>query len=419
MTTLRSFRHRNYRILFPANAVSNIGTWAQRVAQDWLVLELTGSSFYLGIVTGLQFVPALLFSMHGGKMADRLNKRLVLIYCNLGGFISSVALGILILTDLIQLWHVFFFAFTLGLASALDAPVRQAFTSEIVGKEDLPNAVSLNSANFNAARLIGPGLSGLLIAAFGTGPSFLLNALSFLGVVFALVAIREEELFIEVKPNLDSKVREAVAYIRARPDLYGTMIVVFFAATFGFNFAIYNALMTTKVFGLGVEVFGALGSILAIGSLTGALVSARFEKERTPKRVMFGAIGFGIALICGSQAPNFTVYALILPVTGFVALLTMITANSLMQTRTDPAIRGRVMGVYLTVFLGGTPIGSPLLGALAGAIGIRWTMLICGIITALPGLITYLLLREKIGNPASYAVDDVLESAIETTIDEK
>jgi MFS family permease len=410
VATLRSFKHRNYRILYPANAVSNIGTWAQRVAQDWLVLELTGSSLYLGIVTGLQFAPALLFSMQGGKMADRFNKRMVLIYCNLGGFISSLALGLLIVTDLIQLWHVFFFAFTLGLASALDAPVRQAFTSEIVGKADLPNAVSLNSANFNAARLIGPGLSGLLIAAFGTGPSFLLNAISFLGVIAALYAIREGELFIEAKPNLDSKVREAIAYIRARPDLYGTMIVVFFATTFGFNFAIYNALMTTKVFGLGVEVFGALGSILAIGSLAGALVSAKFERKRTPKQVMFGVMGFGVALMFGSQSPNFTVYAVILPFTGFVALLTMITANSLMQVRTDPVIRGRVMGVYLTVFLGGTPIGSPILGALAGAIGIRWTMLICGGITALSGAITYYILKEKIGNPESYSVDDVLDT---------
>lgn len=415
MSTLRSFRHRNYRIIFPANAVSNIGTWAQRVAQDWLVLELTGSSLYLGIVTGLQFLPALLFSMHAGKMADRLNKRLLLVYCNFGGFLSSFALGILILSDLIQLWHVLFFAFTLGLASALDAPVRQAFTSEVVGKEDLPNAVSLNSANFNAARLIGPGLSGLLIAAFGTGPSFLLNALSFLGVMFALMAIKEDELFIETKPNLDSKVREAIAYIRARPDLYGTMIVVFFAATFGFNFAIYNALMTTKVFGLGVEVFGALGSILAFGSFSGALVSARLERHRSPRNVMFGTIVFGFVLIFASQAPNFTIYALILPLIGFIALLTMVTANSLMQTRTDPAIRGRVMGVYLTVFLGGTPLGSPILGALAGAIGIRWTIVLCGLATAIPALITYLLLKEKIGNPPSYAVDDVLD----TSYDEK
>lgn len=415
MSTLRSFRHRNYRIIFPANIVSNIGTWAQRVAQDWLVLELTGSSFYLGIVTGLQFLPALFFSMHGGKMADKFNKRLVLIYCNLGGFLSSFSLAILIVSDLIQLWHVFIFAFTLGLASALDAPVRQAFTSEVVGKDDLPNAVSLNSANFNAARLIGPGLSGLLIAAFGTGPSFFLNALSFLGVMVALMAIKEEELFIEAKPNLDSKLREAIAYIRARPDLYGTMIVVFFAATFGFNFTIYNALMTTKVFGLGVEVFGALGSILAVGSFTGALVSARLERHRSPKNVMFGAIGFGILLIVASQMPNFTSYALILPLIGFIALLTMITANSLVQTRTDPAIRGRVMGIYLTLFLGGTPLGSPILGAIAGAIGIRWTIVLCGLATAIPALITYLLLKERIGNPLSYAVDDVLE----TSYDEK
>jgi len=240
--TLRSFRHRNYRILFPANAVSNTGTWAQRIAQDWLVLELTGSSIYLGIVTGLQFAPALLFSMQGGKLADQFNKRILLIYCNFGGFISSLALGLLIVTENIQLWHIFLFAFTSGLASALDAPVRQAFTAEVVGKRDLPNAVSLNSANFNAARLIGPGISGLLIAAFGTGPSFLLNALSFLGVIIVLMTIREKELFLEKKPAMKSKIREALSYIKRRPDLFGTMTVVFFATTFGFNFAIYNAL---------------------------------------------------------------------------------------------------------------------------------------------------------------------------------
>ena len=187
--------------------------------------------------------------------------------------------------------------------------------------------------------------------------------------------------------------------------------MVFFGATFGFNFAIYNALMTTKEFGLGVEVFGALGSILAIGSLSAAIISAKFEKRRTPKRVMLGVLGFGVALMVGSQSPNFTTYALILPITGFIALLTMITANSLMQVRTDPAIRGRVMGVYLTVFLGGTPIGSPILGALAGVIGIRWTMFLCGAITALSGLITYIWLKDRIGNPASYAVEDVLDTS--------
>lgn len=408
--TLRSFRHRNYRILFPANAVSNTGTWAQRIAQDWLVLELTGSSIYLGIVTGLQFAPALLFSMQGGKLADEFNKRILLIYCNFGGFISSLALGLLIVTENIQLWHIFLFAFTSGLVSALDAPVRQAFTAEVVGKRDLPNAVSLNSANFNAARLIGPGISGLLIAAFGTGPSFLLNALSFLGVIIVLMTIREKELFLEKKPAMKSKIREALSYIKRRPDLFGTMTVVFFATTFGFNFAIYNALMTTKVFDLGVEVFGALGSILAIGSLTGAIVSAKLEKRRTPKAVMFGVFIFGIFLIFGSVAPNFMIYALILPVTGFIALLTMITANSLVQVRSDPAIRGRVMGVYLTVFLGGTPIGSPLLGALAAWIGIRWTMFICGTITATSGVIVYLWLKDRIGNPESYAIDDVLDT---------
>ena len=192
----RSFRHRNFRILFPANTVSNIGSWAQRIAQDWLVLELTNNNgTYLGLVTAVQFAPVLLFSLHGGVLADRLDKRKVLIATNIVGGAASIALGALVMTDVVVLWHVFALAGLLGISTAIDAPVRQAFTSELVGHEDLPNAVSLNSANFNGGRLIGPAVSGLLIAAFGTGPSFLINGASYFFVIFALLKLNKKTFF--------------------------------------------------------------------------------------------------------------------------------------------------------------------------------------------------------------------------------
>ncbi len=410
---MRSFKHRNFRILYPASTASNIGTWAQRVAQDWLVLQLTGSGTYVGLVVGLQFLPALLLSMQGGKLADRFNKRRTLIICNISGGLSAAILGTLVVTEQVKLWHVFFFAFTLGTASAIDAPVRQSFTAEIVGKADLPNAVSLNSANFNLARLIGPGLSGLLIAAFGTGPSFLLNAVSYLFIITALLFLRERDMFIENKPNLNAKISEAFRYVKARPDIYAVMITVFFTATFGLNFMLFNTLMTTKVFGKGAAAYGALGSILAIGSLTGALISARLEKKRHPSYVMQGSALFGVIVVIESFAPTFTVYACLLPIGGCIALLTLVSANSMVQVRTDPAIRGRVMGIYLTIFMGGTPLGSPLIGWLSTTIGVRQTMFICGSITFAAATLVYLKFKNRIETPASFLVGDVLETTYE------
>jgi MFS family permease len=233
----RSFRHRNFRILFPANALSNIGTWAQRVAQDWLVLELTDNNgFYLGLVTAIQFAPVLLFSLQGGAMADRIDKRKLLIWTNVVAALACYALGILVVTDVIQLWHVFVCAAVLGISSALDAPIRQSFTAEIVGHSDVANAVSLNSANFNAGRLVGPALSGFLIARFDTGPSFLINATTYLFVILALLIMRSSDFFIQKKEETLGTIREGLRYAQARPDLYVVMALVFFAATFGLNF---------------------------------------------------------------------------------------------------------------------------------------------------------------------------------------
>jgi MFS family permease len=410
---LRSFNHRNFRILFSANFISNIGTWAQGVAQAWLILELTNSGSYLGIVTALQFLPILFFSISGGKIADKFNKRKVLMFTNLTGGLSALSVGTLVLTDKIEIWHVMFFAFTLGMGNAIDAPVRQSFNVEVVGKDDLPNAVGLNSANFNTGRLIGPGLSGLLIAWYGTGVSFILNGISYLIVIIALLNMRESELFREERRSGSTKVREALRYVAARPDILAVMITVLFATSFGLNFNIFNTMMATQVFDKSAAEYGALGSILAIGSLSGAIISARLEKKRGPRFVMIGSMIFSALLITSSFAPNYLVYAVFLPLIGCVALLTFIGANTMVQIRTDSAIRGRVMGIYLTVFLGGTPIVSPLIGWMTQVVGTRETVGICGSVSLLAALITFSQFHDKGAPPASVAIADVLEPTYE------
>ena len=407
----RSFRHRNYRILFPANTVSNIGSWAQRIAQDWLVLELTNNNgTYLGLVTAVQFAPVLFFSLHGGKLADRFNKRKVLILTNIMGGAASLGLGILVMTDLIVLWHVFVLAAVLGISTAIDAPVRQAFTTEVVGQSDLPNAVSLNSANFNAGRLIGPAISGGLIAAFGTGPSFIINGLSYFFVIAALLNLNEKGFFHQDRPKSDGSIREGIAYAKARPDIYVVMLMVFFLATFGLNFQIFNALMATQEFGLGPASFGLMGTFIAIGSLSGAIGSARLERFRNTKFVIKGGIAFSISIMVLSIIPTYTLYILWLPICGVTALTTLVSANSIVQTSTDPAIRGRVMGLYLLIFMGGTPFGSPLIGTSTELIGIRPTIVLCGGISLAASLYIWFRYKHRVEIPEDTSVAGVLKT---------
>ncbi len=406
----RSFRHRNYRILFPANAVSNIGSWAQRIAQDWLVLELTNNNgTYLGLVTAVQFAPVLFFSLHGGKLADRFNKRKVLILTNILGGSASLGLGALVITEQIQLWHVFVLAAVLGISTAIDAPVRQSFTTEVVGQTDLPNAVSLNSANFNAGRLIGPAVSGGLIAAFGTGPSFVINGLSYFFVIAALLNLNEKAFFHLDRPKSDGNIREGIAYAKARPDIYVVMLMVFFLATFGLNFQIFNALMATQEFGLGPASFGLMGTFIAIGSLSGAIGSARLERYRNTKFVIRGGVVFSASIMVLSILPNYISYVIWLPICGVTALTTLVSANSIVQTSTDPAIRGRVMGLYLLIFMGGTPFGSPLIGTTTELIGIRPTIALCGGISLFASLFIWFKYKNRVALPADTSVAAVLK----------
>lgn len=409
LSSLRSLRHRNYRLFFAANILSNTGSWAQRIAQDWLVLQLTHSSKELGIVTGLQFLPSLLLSMYGGRLADRFNKRQLLFITTIGTGTTATLLGILVVTNTVQMWHVYVLALILGIFGAIDSPIRFAFTPELVGKEDLANAVSLNSANFHGGRLIGPALSGLLIAWFGTGPSFFFNGATYIFVFIALMRMRENEMHIDHKPSLEAKARDGLRYVLARRDIMAVMVTVFFAGTFGLNFQIFSAMMATREFGKGPATYGTLGSVIAIGSFAAAIIFARLDRRRGPRFIGGMAAIFGVVVSLQSIMPTYITYALLLPFLGFTALTTMISSNSYIQQTTDPSIRGRVMGVYLMVFMGGTPFASPLIGWFMDQYGVRQTIAGCGAITSLAALVVAYLYRNDRARPESISVNDVLQ----------
>lgn len=394
-----SLRLRNYRLYAAGALVSNVGTWMQRVAQDWLVLQLTASGAALGITTGLQFLPMLLFGLFGGVVADRYPKRRVLVLTN--AFMGAVALtlGLLVLTGLVQTWHVFVLAFLLGLGAALDNPARQSFVAEMVGKEDLPNAVGLNSASFNAARVVGPGVAGLLIYAFGdnTGPVFLLNALSYVAVIVALRAMSARDLHPAPRVGRGpGQLREGLRYVAGRPDLVLVLLVVFFAGTFGLNFQMFTALMATEVFDKGSGEFGLLGSIMAIGSLSGALLAARRRRPRL-RLVVGSAVVFGVLVVVAGLMPAYWMFALSLIPVGMSALTLITAANATLQLGVDPLVRGRVMALYMVVFFGGTPLGAPLVGVIAETFGARWSLLVGGGVVVVATVVATAVLSRRRG----------------------
>ena len=374
---------RNYRIYAAGAIVSNTGTWMGRVAQDWVVLtELTDNSAQaLGIVTGLQFLPILLFTPVAGALSDSFPKRTVMLASQSAMAFFAVVMGVAVLLGHMELWHMFVLAFLSGTAAAFDAPARQSFVSEMVPKAQLTNAVGLNSASFHSGRLIGPAVAGLLIAAFGTGPTLLLNALTFLAVIAALLAMDPSQLSSRPRTGPRGRVREGVAYVRRRPDLQLILVIAFMHGTFGMNFQIFNALMSTEAFGKGVTDFGITGSVMAIGSLSGALLAARRERPRW--RILLGSLAaFSLCTGLLAFAPSFTAYTLLLVPTGLFALTVMVSANAMVQLSVDQEVRGRVMALYMTIFMGGTPLGSPFLGWFAEQFGARATV---GIATVMCG----------------------------------
>jgi MFS family permease len=374
--TFASLDVRNYRIYAAGAFISNIGTWMGRVAQDWLVLtELTDhSSSALGIVTGLQFLPFLLLAPWAGMIADRYPKRRILAITQTSLALSSLALGLLVVSGSAELWMVYGIALFTGVATAVDNPARQTFVSEMVPRDRLANAVSLNSASFNAGRLIGPGVAGLTIAGFGTGWTLMLNTLTFVAVLVALTSMRRSELRpAPVLARGKGAIREGVAYVRSRPDIQLVMLLVFVLGTFGMNFQITTALMATKEFGKGPQEYGLLGSIMAIGSLTAALLSARRARPRL-RILLVALVGFTIASGLAALAPSYPLFALALVPVGLTALTALTTANAMVQLSVDPAMRGRVMALYMAIFMGGTPLGAPLIGWIGDVWGPRWTI---------------------------------------------
>ncbi len=379
--TFTSFRARNYRLWFAGALVSNIGTWMQRVAQDWFVLTVltSGSGLAVGVVTALQFLPILVLSPYAGLVADRVPRRRLLLVTQGAQGALAFALGALALAGAAQLWMVYVFALLLGIASAFDAPARQTFVAQLVPPEGLPNAVGLNSMSFTGARLIGPGLAGLLIAGVGPAWVFVVNGVSFGATILALLAMRAADLLPMARASHGKgQVREGLAYVRSRPDVVLIMIVLGVVSAFGLNFQLTSALMARQEFGLGPGAYGLLGSVLAIGSLGGSFVAARRSTLRL--RLVIGAgLGFGTAMLAQSVAPSYPVYAVLCVPLGFAALTMMTAANALIQTTTAPVVRGRVMALYMMVFLGATPFGSPIVGWIGESAGPRWAVAVGGI----------------------------------------
>ena len=385
--TFRALRLPNYRLYFAGSVVSNVGTWMQRVAQDWLVLHLPGNSgTELGITTGLQFLPVLLLSPYAGVVADRFSKRRLLQVTQATMALAALVLGLVAVLGVAQTWMVYAIAFVFGIGAAFDAPARQSFVSEMVGPEDLTNAVGLNSAAFNAARVLGPAIAGLMIGALGggaeaTGWVILVNAVSYLAVIAQLERMNLALLATpEPRRRQRGMLKEGVRYIRSQPKLVMILIIVFFAGTFGMNFQITSALMATDVFHKGAGEYGILGSALAVGSLTGALLAAR--RVRIPLRLLVGAaIAFGVAEIVAGLLPSYVAFAIFCPLIGFCTLTMLNSANATMQLESPPEIRGRVMAFYFTIVMGGTPIGAPIIGWIGQHLGARWTFVLGGVLT--------------------------------------
>ncbi|MEO7014536.1 MAG: MFS transporter [Dokdonella sp.] len=374
--TFRSLRGYNFRLWAAGAFVSNVGTWMQRTAQDWLVLaELTDkNATAVGIVMALQFGPPLLLLPLTGFVADHFDRRRLLIFTQTCMGLLALGLGLLTISGHVVLWQVNVFAFLLGCVTAFDAPARQTFVSDLVTEAELSNAVALNSTSFNGARLIGPAVAGLLIALIGSGWVFVLNAVSFIAVIASLHLLRIGELQRHARAvRLRGSLLEGFRYVWNRPDLVAILSMLFLIATFGLNFPIFISMMSVTVFQGGSGQYGVLISTMAVGSVAGALLSARRAQPRL-SQLLISALAFGVSMLVAAIMPNHVLFGLVLVVVGMSAQTFMTTSNSLVQLSTEPAMRGRVLAILLALALGGTPIGAPIAGWVADTFGARWSL---------------------------------------------
>ena len=374
----RSLKTFNYRLWAAGSFVSNVGTWMQRTAQDWLVLaELTHhNASAVGTVMALQFGPQLLLLPWTGWAADHVDQRKLMMVTQAVMGLLALLLGAMTIAGTVQLWQVYVFAFLFGCASAFDAPVRQTFVAQLVGDAELPNAVALNSTSFNAARMIGPAVAGLLIAGIGTGWAFVVNGLSYIAVLGSLAWLREGELHAQPRAGSAARGRgmlDGLRYVWKRPDLMAILAMLFLIATFGLNFPIFIGTMAVSVFHTDARGYSLLSSMMAVGSVGGSLIAAGRERTRFSALVV-GAGVFGIGCTLAAIAPGYLWFGVALTITGMAALTFTNASNSLMQLATEPAMRGRVMALRVGVALGTTPIGAPIVGWVADHAGPRWAL---------------------------------------------
>ncbi|CAN5336059.1 MFS transporter [soil metagenome] len=373
--TFRSLAIFNYRLWFFGALVSNVGTWMQRTAQDWIVLtQLTDhDAAAVGVTMALQFGPQLLLSPLTGLVCDVFDRRRILIVTQSTMAALGLGLGILTVAGLVELWMVLVFALALGIASAFDAPARQTFVGSLVPPKLLSNAVGLNATSFNSARLIGPAVAGVLILVIGAGWVFLINTLTFAATILAIAGMRRDELEVQARaPRVPGRMMAGFAYLRGRSDLMLLFSMVALIGTFGMNFPIFLSTMAVE-FAAGAGGFGALTSVMAIGSLFGALLSARRERPRIAV-IALACAAFAITIGLAAWAPNVWIFGAILTVTGIASISMLNSANAYVQTTTPPTVRGRVMSLYMAIFVGGTLVGAPLVGWVANVAGPRWAM---------------------------------------------
>lgn len=379
-----ALRVRNYRLFATGQLGTNFGTWVQRIAQDWLVLELTNyDPVALGVAGTLQFLPTVLFSLWAGVLADRLDKRKILLVVQSGAAACALVLCALDVTGVVTLWHVYVLCVLLGVFSAFDQPVRSAFVAEVVGKEHLANAVALNSSSYNLARIVGPAVAGLLILWVGTGWVFLLSGLSMAAVLVGLVRIDTTAVH-HAEARGPAKLGEGLRYVRARRDVLTLMVLVFFVSAFAINFYTALPIMAANVFHRQADGYGTLFTLLAVGTLAGSLLAARRSARQTPgpRFLITAAVGFGVAEAVAGMMPNYLTCGLVLVVVGFGMMTFLPTASTIVQLAVEPHMRGRVMGLYTLIFLGSNPIGAPLTGWVAATLGDRTPLVLGGALAA-------------------------------------
>jgi MFS family permease len=401
---LRAFlalRHRNYRLFYSGQLISLIGTWMQTTGQAWLVLELTHSAWWLGMVGALQFLPVLLLSLFGGVLADRVPKRKVLLCTQSFAMLQAGILWLLVFSGVIQLWHVLVLATLLGLTNSVDMPTRQAFVSEMVGHEDLPNAVALNSSLFNMARIVGPGIGGLIIAAYGVMPLFFLNAISFIPVIIGLAMIDLNSLYGLVKRGALTQgggrqgtlqsLREGLVYVVRTPAILLIIAVVGIISLFGINFNVILPLFATEVLKAGPAGFGFISAAFGIGSLLSALWLAWGNNRPSVRFLLISAIAFCILEVGFAISHAYALSLLLIAGVGFAQIAFSATANTTLQTVAPDRLRGRVMSVYMLVFAGSVPIGNLFTGGLAHLAGAPLALITGAAISLIAAIAGWLL----------------------------